>query len=103
VTEECFKRIEYEIENPLKPNKIIERNIEHVQIISVAPKKNGHPDRFRALLKLRKSEEKYGPIHYEGSNNANGHYSDEWLFERQGDWWLLNDLKNTPSLLKLML
>jgi predicted lipid-binding transport protein (Tim44 family) len=91
VTEKCFKRIEYEIENALKTSEIIERNIEHVQIISVAPKKNGHPDRFRALLKLKKSDDKYGSINYE--SNGNGHYSQEWLFERQGDWWLLDRIK----------
>jgi hypothetical protein len=63
-----------------------------VGIISVISGKKWQPDKFRALVKRkRRSAETSIPLFYTGHCNDN--FEHEWLFERQGSWWLLDKVK----------
>ena len=56
-----------------------------VSVIEVKEGKNNHPDRFTALIKGKRK------VGDGGSGLVN--FSERWRFAREGDWWLLDDIK----------
>ena len=93
VTDSCYKELEKTIEaeeiksaDKLKENPVITE----LAVLSVSPGKKNKPDMFSASIKgyVRRGES--------GVFDSNEHYdqfSFHWSFVRQGDWWMLNDIK----------
>ena len=53
------------------------------------------PDNFLAQVKGKDTSQ------LTGSKNYGGHdFTEEWFFVRQGEWWLLDDIKVKRSFLK---
>jgi predicted lipid-binding transport protein (Tim44 family) len=67
-----------------------------VDIIGVYPGKHGKPDGFRALLKerTRDSGAIEGNHHKRKAHSARYDMKEQWLFVRQGDWWVLEEWKS---------
>jgi hypothetical protein len=60
------------------------RMLTGVSIVDVQEKNQNSPDRFTALIKGKQRSEK-------GSSILN--FSTRWRFIREGDWWLLDEMK----------
>ena len=75
---------------------IIEDELEQISIIGVTPGKNGRPDKFTASIKFKKRK------HNGFFSTANENYNtvQHLQFVRQKEWWLLNEIKTSSSLLK---
>jgi hypothetical protein len=91
MTPEIYKKIRKEIESK-KWKTIIEAELVSVEIISVIPSKYDQPDKFKALIKLKKAgkENLIGAISFYRSNRLS---EQEWLFVREGNWWLLDEIR----------
>ena len=63
-----------------------------VEITSVIPAKHNRTDMFRALVKLKELQEAgFGqPAGYHENGRV---VEEEWLFLREGNWWLLHQIK----------
>jgi hypothetical protein len=90
MTPECYKRISEEIQ--LKGSVITDADLLSVEIISVVPARNHHPDKFKALLRLKKTEEARlnDPVSFYKTNPLT---EQEWLFVRDSNWWLLDEIR----------
>jgi len=90
LTESAFKKMKDQITRT-GDQVITHRDLEEVSIIDVAPGKNGQPDRFTASLKFKKEEDHQ----FFSSSKSNGYHnaSEQWLFVRQGGWWLLDEVR----------
>jgi predicted lipid-binding transport protein (Tim44 family) len=55
-----------------------------VSIIEVKEKHNKTPDQFTALIKGKRRS---------GKGNSILNFSQRWQFVREGDWWLLDEMK----------
>jgi hypothetical protein len=80
-TVSCFNKLKTEIEDAKPKNElVINPVIKELVIIDVQQGKSNKPDMFSALIK--------GVFN---SGKPNG-FKTEWLFMRQGDWWLLHEI-----------
>lgn len=93
VTDSCYKELERTIDteemkdaNKSKENPVITG----LAVLSVSPGKNDKPDMFTASIKgyIRKGESEVF-----NNNEYHDQFSFQWSFVRQGDWWMLNDIK----------
>jgi hypothetical protein len=75
-----------------KWNMIIKAELISVGIISVAPSKHHQPDKFKALIKLRKVQEE-NLTEQVSFYKTNRQIEQEWFFVREGNWWLLDEIK----------
>lgn len=57
--------------------------IKELVIIEVKPGKNNRPDKFIALIKGYTGQVNDHPVKF----------AEEWAFVRQGDWWVLNEIR----------
>lgn len=75
----CFENIRNELlESGLQ---VLSPVIKEIAIIDVRPGKNNKPDTFSALIRgVSKDDESH-------------HFKAEWIFIRQGDWWVLDHTK----------
>lgn len=64
--------------------------IRELAIVGVHPGKNNKSDMFCSLIKYNWKE----TINGFGSIDYNNEFETRWCFIRQGDWWLLNEIKN---------
>ena len=99
VTENCFEKLKKELNVlDMKGKTWIIKNpvIKEVAVVEVHPAKNNKPDSFIALIKAK------GIVFITDKNKAmelidhSDHihdFSEQWSFVRQGDWWLLNEIK----------
>jgi hypothetical protein len=72
---------------------IMDSDLLSIEIISVIPSKHYQRDKFKALIKLKKEiqdETREGPV---GFYKTNQWTEQEWLFVREGNWWLLHEIK----------
>ena len=69
--------------------------IKEVAIIEVHPGKNNKPDCFTALIKAMgielTTEKIKDTLNYSDQVHE---FTEEWFLFRQGDWWILNDIKS---------
>ena len=66
--------------------------ITEIAIVQVMPAKKQKPDGFKALIKGKgKTSEDIIPI--EITNYGIENFSEEWVFTRKGEWWLLDNLQ----------
>jgi hypothetical protein len=60
----------------------------------VSPAKKEKPDSFKALIKgKRKTENDERNTTGKNENYGIEKFSEEWFFIRQGEWWLLDEMK----------
>lgn len=78
----CFERIKIEIDEAEKNDTmIVNPVIKELAIIEVQPGKQNRPDMFSALIK--------GFF----KNGKSYEFKTECIFLRQGDWWVLHEIK----------
>lgn len=63
-----------------------------VSILEVHVRNKHFPDRFCALIKGTKKQ-LVNTIDSHNRNRISENFSEQWLFLRQGDWWLLDKMK----------
>ncbi|QNA43304.1 hypothetical protein H4075_14600 [Lacibacter sediminis] len=92
VTLSCYQELEKEMDS-IKKKGLLNSNenpvITELAVISVCERKNNKPDMFKASIK--------GYLRKEGStvlDNNQHRFSFNCSFVRQGDWWLLHEMKH---------
>ena len=84
----CFEKLDSDLESKREEEHMIKNPIiKELAIIEVSPGKKNKPDMFTALIK--------------GIENVAANSRDfvaKWTFVRQGDWWLLNEIKQQAFL-----
>jgi hypothetical protein len=78
----CFQKLKSEIEEEKQPDPLMVPVIKELAIIGVQKGKNNKPDMFSALIK---------GIFKNGKSYA---FKTEWFFIRQGDGWLLSEIRD---------
>ncbi len=82
----CFEKIKAEIENAKHDESMTSSLvIKKLAIVDVLPGKNNKPDMFTALIKGRIKDD---------NKQYENEFSKCWSFARQGDWWLLDEIKH---------
>lgn len=81
----CFKKIKVMIEERTGIVLINDPIIKELAVLEVQPGKANKPDMFTALIR---------GISKDGINNNEIKFSSHWFFVRQGEWWLLNEIRN---------
>lgn len=91
MTSNGYNKISKDIELK-KGNTIVNADLMSVEIIAVVPARNHHPDKFKALIKLKRTQEESltEPLSFYKSNRL---LEQEWLFVHEGNWWLLDEMK----------
>jgi hypothetical protein len=69
-----------------------EKILSDVSIINVKIRNQHLPDRFYALLN-GSTKRMYNPVNTGDRRKISESFSEQWLFLRQGDWWLLDEMK----------
>ena len=99
VTDNCFEKLKKELETLDKKRKtwmIKNPVIKEVSVIEVHAAKKEKPDSFTALIKGK------GIFFITDKNSEQAvlemaehihEFSEHWSFTRQGDWWLLDQVK----------
>lgn len=64
--------------------------IKEISIIEVHPAKNNQPDHFTALLK----EAEMLTVEETDDKKGKTVLSEQWSFIRQGDWWVLDEIRS---------
>jgi hypothetical protein len=79
----CFEKLKNETDkgNDQKSPVIVNPVIKEIAIVDVLPGKNNKPDMFSALVK--------GVL----KDDSSGEFKAQCSFVRQGEWWLLDDVK----------
>jgi predicted lipid-binding transport protein (Tim44 family) len=91
VTPETYEKISADIQAN-KRSMATNAELLSIEIISVVPAKHNNPDRFTALIKMEKEHE--AAIEERLSfYETNRLVEEEWLFLRDGNWWLLHKIK----------
>lgn len=79
----CFQKIKMEMEeNGFVKKSIVNPVIKEIAIIEVQPGKNNRSDKFCALIKG------------ESKNDSEEIFRSECVFLRQGEWWVLDEIKD---------
>jgi len=101
LTQSGFEKLKWDIEAFEKIRSFFKNAVlTEISIIHVRPGKKEKPDRFRALIKgKRKNSEDLIPVELNNYGIAN--FSEEWLFVRQGDWWLLEEIKPVRTIFSM--
>jgi len=92
ITSGGYKKISGDIELG-KSNNITNADLVSVEIITVIPSKHNQPDKFKALIKLKKTKEEENLTEPVSFYKANLLLEQEWLFVHEGNWWLLDEIK----------
>jgi hypothetical protein len=89
-----FEKLKAEIDGFENARSFVKNSVlTEIFITQVARSKKHRPDSFKALVKgKRKTEEDLIPIGV--GNYGIENFSEEWFFVRQGEWWLLDGIKN---------
>lgn len=87
----CFEKLKREIEAIDKQEKLMINSpvIKGLAILEVHEGGNNKPDMFWALIKYAVQEIPDG----EEISTPHNEFIAKWCFVRQGDWWLLNEIK----------
>ena len=86
LTLSCFEKLKKSISQGLDSVFAMQDPvIKELAVMEARPGKNNKPDMFTALMKGSSKDERR-------DDDAN-EFSAQWSFIRQGDWWLLDDIK----------
>ena len=100
LTERCYGKIEEELDELEKNGKAwIIKNllIKEISIIEVSVAKNEKPDCFTAMIKAIGIEfiaDKKNVAEMINYSDKIRNFSEQWSFVRQGEWWLLDNMKS---------
>ena len=85
----CFEKLKAEMENEKKYTEKFLKDpmIKELAVMEVYPGKNNKPDMFTAVLKGVSKKEV-------ADNESTNEFSVQWSFVRQGDWWLLDEIRS---------
>ena len=86
----CFEKLKAEIENKQANSLTISPLIKELAILEVQPGKNNKPDMFCALIRFYIKEIENG----KEIIAMNKEFMTKWSFVRQGEWWVLNEIKS---------
>jgi predicted lipid-binding transport protein (Tim44 family) len=109
LTEGCYEKIKQELEDLEKNEKkwlIKNLLIKEISIIEVNVAKNEKPDCFTAMIKVTGIEfiaDKKNVAELINYSDKIRNFSEQWSFVRQGEWWLLDEMKIKKFLLKIKL
>ena len=94
LTPKGFEKLKTEIVAFENASSFVKNSVlTEIFIIQVSPRKKQRPDSFTAVIKgKRKIEEDLIPI--EIGNYGIENFSEEWLFIRQGEWWVLDSMRS---------
>ena len=85
----CFEKLKYEMTESGMDIKTDNPIITEIAIIDVQPGKKNEPDMFCALIRgYLKEGQNHG-----FKNDYYKKFMAKWFFIRQGDWWVLNEIK----------
>jgi len=89
----CFEKIRAELNKVVKHDEIVQKKlvVKELVIVKVQPGKKNRPDMFTALIRGVTKDEVTDDDH------VNDFFA-QWSFVRQGDWWLLDEMKSSSSL-----
>ena len=90
-TSEAYKTISDYIKLK-KGGAFINTDLKSIEIIAVCPAKNGHRDKFKALIKFKNAMEVAEQL--SSSYKSSAPSNQEWFFECEGNWWLLDKIKS---------
>ena len=94
LTVSCFEKLKKRVSRGDDKISVLEYPvIKELAVMEAHPGKNNKPDMFTALIK---GIEKDKAVDDEHANE----FSAQWSFIRQGDWWLLDDMKIRKAFLK---
>ena len=105
-TAEGYEKLKKQVEELKRTGKrlvIKNSRLKEVSVIEVMPAAKKHPDLFKALVK---GYEVYDLENWNTSVQSVTHddiiheFSEQWSFVRQGDWWLLDEMKTKKHFLK---
>ena len=83
----CFERLKKEVNQEKGSEQKDDPVIKELAVLEVHPGKKNNPDMFTAIIKTVNKNDVL--------NSINGRVSSaRWFFLRQGDWWLLNEIRN---------
>ena len=100
LTERCYEKIKEELDELEKNGKTwVIKNllIKEVSITEVSIAKNGNSDCFTAMIKAIGIEfiaDKKNVAELINYSDKIRDFSEQWFFVRQGEWWLLDNIKN---------
>lgn len=103
LTKACFEKLKNELEALDRNGKVwIIKNpiIKEASVIEVSVGKHTKPDCFVAHIKamgIQFVTDKYLEFDWKIHSKQVGNFSEQWSFIRQGDWWLLNEIKQKRS------
>ena len=86
-----FEKLKDEMKTMNEDEVIKEPMIKELAVLEVKPGKNNKPDMFTAIIKNEWKEESK-------SNNEPNQFFAYWSFVRQGEWWLLDNIKAPRSI-----
>jgi predicted lipid-binding transport protein (Tim44 family) len=100
LTNDCFENLKKQMEELQATGKRRVKNsrLKEVAIIDVALATNKHPDLFKSLVKgyeVFDFEDWTNSVQSVKHDDIIHEFSERWSFVRQGDWWMLNDMKNS--------
>jgi hypothetical protein len=96
VTTQVYEKLNEQIKTSRQP---VFKNtvLTEVSIIEVNVRIGKGPDRFTALIKGKRKVEADEIIQTFKTTNKNfgiENFSERWFFTRQGEWWVLDNIKN---------
>ncbi|TMI79427.1 MAG: hypothetical protein E6H10_15355 [Bacteroidetes bacterium] len=68
-------------------------NVTEVSVNEVKQKNNKGPDRFTASIKGKRKTDEYAESISARGQQGIQNFSERWLFVRDGDWWMLAEMK----------
>gem|GEM_PF-2759542 len=108
LTAPCYEMISTRltrIPNAGQDRVTVQRVISEVVLVAVREGKGKKPDQFQALVKGRRSMLVQGNpgevLPLKQGKGVPGEFVEEWLFSRQGNWWLLEMVKTPVSIFRI--
>jgi predicted lipid-binding transport protein (Tim44 family) len=87
LTVSCFENLKKNINQGVDDEPAVENPvIKELAVMEAHPGKDNKPDMFTALIKGISRDEMI-------DNDQTNEFSAQWSFVRQGEWWLLDDMK----------
>ena len=101
LTIEGYKKLKNQMEKLMASGKlpvIKNSKLKEACIIEVMPATKNHPDFFKALIKgyqVYNPGNEYTSVDIVIHDDIIHEFSEQWTFVRQGEWWLLDEIKTT--------
>jgi len=91
--EKAYEQLTQVIKNTMNRSVFKNATVTEVSVIEVKQKNNKGPDRFTASIKGKRKTDEYAEGIVDLDQQKIQNFSERWLFVRQGDWWMLAEMK----------